>query len=110
MPACCTILPQRGISVLTNFRRSSGEGLTIGIMPGDYASLRVSDTGHGMSADVQNHLFEPFYTTKASDQGTGLGLSIVYGIVKGLGGGIEVHSEVGRGAEFTIYLPLVIRS
>jgi two-component system, cell cycle sensor histidine kinase and response regulator CckA len=86
---------------------SESPALTLGIMPGDYACLRVSDTGHGMSADVQSHLFEPFYTTKASDQGTGLGLSIVYGIVKGLGGGIEVHSEVGRGAAFTIYLPLV---
>ena len=79
----------------------------MGIMTGEYASLRVSDTGHGMSDDVQRHLFEPFYTTKASDQGTGLGLSIVYGIVKGLGGAIEVQSELGRGAAFTIYLPLV---
>jgi PAS domain S-box-containing protein len=79
----------------------------MGIMAGEYASLKVSDTGHGMSEDVQRHLFEPFYTTKASDQGTGLGLSIVYGIVKGLGGAIDVQSEVGRGTAFTIYLPLV---
>ena len=56
----------------------------------------MSDTGHGIPADIQRHLFEPFFTTKPSDQGTGLGLSIVYGIVKSLGGAIEVQSEVGR--------------
>jgi two-component system, cell cycle sensor histidine kinase and response regulator CckA len=80
----------------------------LGISPGEYAGLTVSDTGHGIPADVQQHLFEPFFTTKSADQGTGLGLSIVYGIVKGLGGAIEVQSEVGRGASFTIYLPLVV--
>jgi PAS domain S-box-containing protein len=81
---------------------------TLGIMPGQYASLSVKDTGHGIPADVLHHLFEPFFTTKPSDQGTGLGLSIVYGIVKGLCGGIEVQSEIGHGSTFTIYLPLVV--
>ena len=80
---------------------------TLGIIPGEYAGLSVSDTGHGIPADVQRHLFEPFFTTKPPDQGTGLGLSIVYGIVKSLGGAIEVQSEVGHGATFAIYLPLV---
>ena len=82
----------------------------LGIMPGDYAALTVSDTGHGIPADIQRHLFEPFFTTKPSDQGTGLGLSIVYGIVKGLGGAIEVESEIGRGATFKVYLPLADNS
>ncbi len=82
----------------------------LGIMPGDYAGLSVSDTGHGIPADILPHLFEPFFTTKPSDQGTGLGLSIVYGIVKGLGGAVEVQSEVGHGATFTAYLPLVVAS
>jgi signal transduction histidine kinase len=68
----------------------------------------VSDTGCGIPADVQRHLFEPFFTTKPPEQGTGLGLSIVYGIVKSLGGAIEVQSEVGRGATFTVYMPLVV--
>jgi hypothetical protein len=81
---------------------------TLGIMPGQYAALSVKDTGHGIPADVLHHLFEPFFTTKPSDQGTGLGLSIVYGIVKNLGGAIDVQSEVGHGATFTIYLPLVV--
>ena len=80
---------------------------TLGIMAGQYARLSVSDTGQGIPDDVQRHLFEPFFSTKPSDQGTGLGLSIVYGIVKSLGGAIEVQSEVGQGATFTIYLPLV---
>ncbi len=80
---------------------------TLGVMPGHYAGISVSDTGQGIPADIQRHLFEPFFTTKPADKGTGLGLSIVYGIVKGLGGAIEVQSEVGQGATFAIYLPLV---
>ena len=76
-------------------------------MPGRYAGLSVSDTGHGIPADIQRHLFEPFFTTKPADKGTGLGLSIVYGIVKD-SGPIELQSELGQGATFTIYLPLVI--
>jgi two-component system cell cycle sensor histidine kinase/response regulator CckA len=78
----------------------------LGVNPGRYAGISVRDTGQGISADVQRHLFEPFFTTKSPDKGTGLGLSIVYGIVKGLGGGIEVQSEIGEGSTFAIYLPL----
>ena len=72
------------------------------------ALRRPHRPGHrpGIPPDIQRHLFEPFFTTKPPDQGTGLGLSIVYGIVKGLGGAIEVQSEVGEGAAFAIYLPL----
>ena len=80
--------------------------LTLGVAPGSYGRLCVSDTGHGIPADIQPHLFEPFFSTKRPDQGTGLGLSIVYGIAKGLGGAIEVESEVGCGATFKVYLPL----
>src|SRR5687768_2068167 len=80
----------------------------LGIMPGQYAGISVADTGLGIEPEVLRHLFEPFFTTKPSDQGTGLGLSIVYGIVKALGGGVEVQSEMGHGATFTIYLPLVV--
>ena len=80
----------------------------LGVIPGRYAGLSVRDTGQGIPPEIQRHLFEPFFTTKSADQGTGLGLSIVYGIVKGLGGAIEVQSEVGQGATFTIYLPLAV--
>jgi two-component system, cell cycle sensor histidine kinase and response regulator CckA len=80
----------------------------LALPPGRYAGMSVRDTGEGIPSDVQRHLFEPFFTTKPPDQGTGLGLSIVYGIVKNLGGSIEVQSEVGHGATFTIYLPLIV--
>jgi len=83
---------------------------TLGLMPGQYAGMSVRDTGHGIAPDIQRHVFEPFFTTKPADQGTGLGLSIVYGIVKGLGGAIELQSEVGHGATFRVYLPPVAGS
>ena len=78
----------------------------IDIVPGEYVVLTIADNGTGMSKEVRERVFEPFYTTKEMGKGTGLGLSMVFGFVKRSRGFINLHSEVGQGSTFSIYLPV----
>jgi PAS domain S-box-containing protein len=73
--------------------------------PGDYVRFSVTDTGHGMTPEVQRRAVEPFFTTKETGKGTGLGLSSVYGFAAQPGGFLTIESEVGRGTTVTVFLP-----
>jgi len=79
------------------------------LKPGPYLELAVSDTGHGIPADIIDRIFDPFFTTKGLSEGTGMGLSVVHGIVGSCGGAITASSEPEKGATFKIYLPAVER-
>ncbi|HQU84810.1 MAG TPA: PAS domain S-box protein [Pyrinomonadaceae bacterium] len=88
------------ISLDENYAR-----MNIEAKAGKYVLISVSDTGTGMPADVQKRIFDPFFTTKELGKGTGLGLATAMTIIKSHGGFINVYSEVGKGTQFTVYLP-----
>jgi len=75
--------------------------------PRRYVSISVQDTGVGIAPETLSRLFEPFFSTKEPGRGTGLGLAMVYGFVKNHDGFVRVESELGHGARFTVYLPLI---
>jgi CheY-like chemotaxis protein len=83
------------------FPETPGEAL----QPGRYVALRTTDTGTGMSPEVQARVFEPFFTTKPIGQGTGLGLSMLYGFVRQSGGQVRLNSAPGLGTTVCLYLP-----
>jgi len=72
---------------------------------GQYLSICVTDTGSGMTPEVEAHAFDPFYTTKPIGKGTGLGLSMVYGFARQSGGQIRIYTEIGKGTTMCLYLP-----
>ena len=75
---------------------------------GRHLSLTVKDSGHGMTPEVLERIFEPYYTTKEQGKGTGLGLSVIHGIIKNHGGDISVCSQPGVGSTFSVYLPVIL--
>ncbi|WP_313915953.1 PAS domain-containing protein [Tahibacter sp.] len=91
--------------VIANSSLSEPKAAEHELIPGDYVSICVIDTGAGMAPDVATRIFDPFYTTKPLGQGTGLGLSMVYGFARQSGGHITVSTEPGQGTTMCIYLP-----
>ncbi len=82
------------------------EMVEVGVEPGRYVVLTVSDTGMGIPEEMICKIFDPFFTTKEQGKGTGLGLSQVHGVVQRLGGVVEVDSKPGKGSTFKVYLPV----
>jgi PAS domain S-box-containing protein len=99
-------MPSGGrVTLATRNIRASELDPAIGLGPGDYVCIAVSDTGTGMSEEVLARACEPFYTTKDIGRGSGLGLSQVYGVAQQSGGGLRIKSTLGRGTTVEVYLP-----
>jgi PAS domain S-box-containing protein len=98
-------MPEGGTLTIGTSRVRLDETDSLGLPPGDYAALRITDTGVGMSAEAAMRAFDPFFTTKERGRGTGLGLASVYGIVKQSGGDVRISSRVNAGTTVEVLLP-----
>jgi len=100
-------MPDGGRLSISTFNRDidAKQAEHMRVKPGRFVLITVSDTGAGIPADILDRIFDPFFTTKGIGQGTGLGLASAYGIVENHAGQIDVHSQVGVGTTFSIYLP-----
>jgi len=94
-----------GSLVVSAKLQQQAAGNALSLVPGRYVQISVSDTGIGMDAATKLRAFEPFFTTKPLGRGTGLGLSTVWGIAQAHHGAVDVESEPGQGATFSIHLP-----
>jgi PAS domain S-box-containing protein len=102
-------MPEGGVLTIAVRRTTVDERFArmhIGMAPGEYVTLQVSDDGVGMEKAVQERIFEPFFSTKPEGKGTGLGLATVYGIVKQHEGHVYCESEPGKGTTFSVFLPV----
>ncbi|MBM6593386.1 PAS domain S-box protein [Microvirga sp. BT291] len=100
-------MPEGGTIALAsgNVQLDTVRARKLGLEPGPYVSVAVTDTGSGIPDELKNRVFEPFFTTKEVGKGTGLGLSQVYGFVTQSGGQIEIESELGHGTRMTLLIP-----
>jgi CheY-like chemotaxis protein len=99
-------MPNGGLLSIRTEIADLSQGYAIGVAPGEYVCVSVSDTGGGMAQEVLGRAFEPFFTTKAMGKGTGMGLSMVYGFAKQSGGHVTIESRVGSGTSVRLYLPV----
>ena len=98
-------MPEGGTVTVTGENRLLEDDGGLGLKPGEYIRLAVTDTGSGIPADILEQVMEPFFTTKDVGKGTGLGLSMVYGFVKQSGGAIRMDSQLGQGTRVEIWMP-----
>jgi signal transduction histidine kinase len=93
---------------LAKTRPTAAQAKELGLEAGAvYATIKVADQGTGMDPATIARIFDPFFTTKPIGVGTGLGLSVVLGILKSWNGAVAVHSELGLGTTFTLFIPLM---